>query len=98
MIVTLVFEKNAIFRRKLSKIAENCYHNIGPRFSSRPAPPGRPRWSATPTDRTDTAIGYRPFVQGLVRGHLHGATGFRVARHRAKLESILSVCRLLHNG
>jgi hypothetical protein len=31
-IITLVFEKNAnFFRRKLSKIAENCDHNIGPR-------------------------------------------------------------------
>jgi hypothetical protein len=30
-IITLVFEKNAnFFRRKLSKIAENCDHNIGP--------------------------------------------------------------------
>jgi hypothetical protein len=32
LIITLVFEKNAIFCRKLSKIAENCDHNIGPRF------------------------------------------------------------------
>jgi hypothetical protein len=31
MIITLVFEKNAIFcRQKLSKIAENCDHNIDP--------------------------------------------------------------------
>jgi hypothetical protein len=31
MILTLVFEKNAnFFRRKLSKIAENCEHNIDP--------------------------------------------------------------------
>jgi hypothetical protein len=31
LIITLVFEKNAIFfRRKLSKIAENCDHNIDP--------------------------------------------------------------------
>jgi hypothetical protein len=30
-IITLVFEKNAnFFRRKLSKIAENCDHNIDP--------------------------------------------------------------------
>jgi hypothetical protein len=28
LIITLVFEKNAIFRRKLAKIAENCDHNI----------------------------------------------------------------------
>jgi hypothetical protein len=31
LIVTLVFEKNAIFGRKLLKIAENCDHNIDPR-------------------------------------------------------------------
>jgi hypothetical protein len=30
LIITLVFEKNAIFCRKLSKIAENCDHNIDP--------------------------------------------------------------------
>jgi hypothetical protein len=31
MIITLVFEKNALFFRQiLSKIAENCDHNIGP--------------------------------------------------------------------
>jgi hypothetical protein len=30
----LVFEKNAIFCRKLSKIAENCDHNIDPWFRS----------------------------------------------------------------
>jgi hypothetical protein len=31
LIITLVFEKNAnFFRRKLSKIAENCDHNIDP--------------------------------------------------------------------
>jgi hypothetical protein len=30
LIITLVFVKNAIFCRKLSKIAENCDHNIGP--------------------------------------------------------------------
>jgi hypothetical protein len=31
-IITLVFDNNAnFFRRKLSKIAENCDHNIGPR-------------------------------------------------------------------
>jgi hypothetical protein len=30
-IITLIFEKNAnFFRRKLSKIAENCDHNIDP--------------------------------------------------------------------
>jgi hypothetical protein len=27
---TIGFEKNAIFRRKLAKIAENCDHNIDP--------------------------------------------------------------------
>jgi hypothetical protein len=32
LIITLVFEKNAIFRRKLSKIAENCDHNIDPQL------------------------------------------------------------------
>jgi hypothetical protein len=33
-IITLVFEKNAkFFRRKLSKIAENCDHNIDPRLT-----------------------------------------------------------------
>jgi hypothetical protein len=32
-IITLVFEKNAnFFRRKLSKIAENCDHSIDPRI------------------------------------------------------------------
>jgi hypothetical protein len=30
LIITLVFEQNAIFCRKLSKIAENSDHNIGP--------------------------------------------------------------------
>jgi hypothetical protein len=31
LIITLVFENNAnFFRRKLSKIAENCDHNIDP--------------------------------------------------------------------
>jgi hypothetical protein len=31
MIITLVFERNAIFfRRKLGKIAENCDHKIDP--------------------------------------------------------------------
>jgi hypothetical protein len=30
MIITLDFEENAIFCRKLSKIAENCDHNIDP--------------------------------------------------------------------
>jgi hypothetical protein len=30
IIITLVFEKNAIFRPKLAKIAENCDHNIDP--------------------------------------------------------------------
>jgi hypothetical protein len=33
LIITLVFEKNAnFFRQKLSKIAENCDHNIDPRL------------------------------------------------------------------
>jgi hypothetical protein len=31
LIITLVLEKNAIFRRKLAKIAEICDHNIDPR-------------------------------------------------------------------
>jgi hypothetical protein len=31
VIKTLVFEKNAIFSLKISQIAENCDHNIGPR-------------------------------------------------------------------
>jgi hypothetical protein len=31
LIITLVFEKNAIFCRKLLKIGENCDHNIDPR-------------------------------------------------------------------
>jgi hypothetical protein len=31
LIITLVFEKNAIFCQKLSKIAENCDLNIDPR-------------------------------------------------------------------
>jgi hypothetical protein len=32
LIITLAFEKNAnFFRPKLSKIAENCDHNIDPR-------------------------------------------------------------------
>jgi hypothetical protein len=31
VIITSVFVKNAIFRRKLAKIAENCDHNIDPR-------------------------------------------------------------------
>jgi hypothetical protein len=31
LIITLVFEKTPIFRRKLGKIAENCDHNIDPR-------------------------------------------------------------------
>jgi hypothetical protein len=30
VIITLVFEKNANFCRKLAKIAENCDHNIDP--------------------------------------------------------------------
>jgi hypothetical protein len=30
LIITFVFEKNANFFRKLSKIEENCDHNIGP--------------------------------------------------------------------
>jgi hypothetical protein len=34
LIITSVFEKNAnFFRRKLSKIAENCDHNIDPWLS-----------------------------------------------------------------
>jgi hypothetical protein len=32
LIITLVFEKNAIFCRKFGKIAENCDHNIDPRL------------------------------------------------------------------
>jgi hypothetical protein len=33
LIITLVFEKKRLFfRRKLSKIAENCDHNIDPRL------------------------------------------------------------------
>jgi hypothetical protein len=32
VIIALVFEKNAIFRRKLAKIAENCDHSIDPRL------------------------------------------------------------------
>jgi hypothetical protein len=32
LIITLVLEKNANFCGKLSKIAENCDHNIGPRW------------------------------------------------------------------
>jgi hypothetical protein len=39
LIITLVFEKNAnFFRRKLSKIAENCDHNIDPRHREKVAP------------------------------------------------------------
>jgi hypothetical protein len=35
LIITLVFEENAnFFRRKLAKIAENCDHNIDPRFKA----------------------------------------------------------------
>jgi hypothetical protein len=30
LVITLVFEKNANFCRKLAKIAENCDHNIDP--------------------------------------------------------------------
>jgi hypothetical protein len=30
LIITLVFEKNTNFCQKLSKIAENCDHNIDP--------------------------------------------------------------------
>jgi hypothetical protein len=30
LLITLVYEKNAIFCRKLSKIAENCDNNIDP--------------------------------------------------------------------
>jgi hypothetical protein len=33
LIITLVFKKNAIFCQKLSKIAENCDHNIDPRLA-----------------------------------------------------------------
>jgi hypothetical protein len=33
LIITLVFEKNANFCRKLAKIAENCDHNIDPRVA-----------------------------------------------------------------
>jgi hypothetical protein len=33
-IIILVFEKKQLFRPKLSKIAENCDHNIGPVQSS----------------------------------------------------------------
>jgi fructoselysine-6-P-deglycase FrlB-like protein len=32
LIITLVFEKNANFCRRLSKIAENCDHNIDLRW------------------------------------------------------------------
>jgi hypothetical protein len=36
LIITLVFEeKRQFFRRKLSKIAENCDHNIDPWFKIR---------------------------------------------------------------
>jgi hypothetical protein len=31
LIITMVFEKNAIFCRKLAKIAKNCNHNNDPR-------------------------------------------------------------------
>jgi hypothetical protein len=30
--ITLIFEKSQYFRLKLAKIAENCDHNIDPRF------------------------------------------------------------------
>jgi hypothetical protein len=39
LIITLVVEKNAIFCRNLSKIAENCDRNIDPR--SRSVVPGQ---------------------------------------------------------
>jgi hypothetical protein len=32
-ILTLVFEKNANFSPNIAKIAENCGHNIDPRFN-----------------------------------------------------------------
>jgi hypothetical protein len=32
LIITLVFDKNAIFRRKMAKIAENSDHNINPTY------------------------------------------------------------------
>jgi hypothetical protein len=32
LIITLVFKKNANFLPKIGKIAENCDHNIDPRF------------------------------------------------------------------
>jgi hypothetical protein len=35
VIITLVFEKNATFCRKLSKIAENCDHNIDPWYEQK---------------------------------------------------------------
>jgi hypothetical protein len=45
-IITLVFEKNAnFFRRKLSKIAENCDHNIDPWSHWRQATAGGVLWS-----------------------------------------------------
>jgi hypothetical protein len=34
LIITLDFKKNANFRRKLAKIAENCDHNIDPRLGA----------------------------------------------------------------
>jgi hypothetical protein len=34
LIITLVFEKTPIFRRKLGKIAENWDHNIDPRLQT----------------------------------------------------------------
>jgi hypothetical protein len=35
LIMTLVFEKNAIFCQKLAKIAKNCDHNIDPSRNQR---------------------------------------------------------------
>jgi hypothetical protein len=32
LIITLVFEKNAIFSPEIGKNRKNCYHNIGPRL------------------------------------------------------------------
>jgi hypothetical protein len=33
LFITMIFEKNAIFCRKLAKITENCDHNIEPRVT-----------------------------------------------------------------
>jgi hypothetical protein len=38
LIITLVFEKSAIFCQKLAKIAENCDNNINP-WTSMDIPP-----------------------------------------------------------